>query len=265
MFSVNLAILFICLACFFLIEKRLQNTNRKEKYKTDGNYALLTVLFGIITGRIVFVLANLEYYKDEPVNMLNLADRDMSMYGSLLGAILFTVLYTYGLQISRSLFVKRIILIFLLTFAFTGATNIYHYVRTDIYIVQNEATLTPFQNKEDIDVKKPRIINYWATWCPPCIREMPRLIDAANTHSDNIEFMFVNQFQNPLEIKEFEKRYNLRIPYLVINDGLDEQLNRFGEALPTTIFLDKSDKVIYQHVGEISNATLHKKIRDLLQ
>src|SRR3546814_20828824 len=43
---------------------------------------------------------------------------------------------------------------------------------------------------------KPRVVNLWATWCPPCRREMPVLAEAARDAED-VEFLFVNQGEGP--------------------------------------------------------------------
>ena len=62
----------------------------------------------------------------------------------------------------------------------------------------------------------------------------------------------------------FEMRHDFKIPNLIFNKGDDPALNQYGQGLPTTVFLNQNDKVVYLHVGEISNALLNTKIKELL-
>ena len=257
MINAHTIIFLICLGLFFVIGSKVdRNNNVQEK---SLSYEWVVLITGIIIGRGVFVFRHLEYYKSEPWSALNLFDRDFSLWGSIAGALIATLIYKFCQNISFTITTMRLGLIMGLTIAFIGSMSAYDRIRNDVYFTHNAV-----EQNVDISANRPRVINYWATWCPPCVKEMPRLIEAAKTYSNEVEFTFVNQFQRPHEIRAFEMRYEFEIPNLIINDGSDPDLKDFGQGLPTTLFLDQNGKVIYQHVGEISNALLNTKIEELL-
>jgi|TARA_B110000444_G_scaffold79121_1_gene74814 thiol-disulfide isomerase/thioredoxin len=87
------------------------------------------------------------------------------------------------------------------------------------------------------------VVNYWADWCPPCIKEMPEL---TNFYNDNISDVTVLAFNfDELEGEELEEqivRFKVDIPSILTNPGLI-----FGwespETLPTTFIIDKEGVV----------------------
>lgn len=111
-------------------------------------------------------------------------------------------------------------------------------------------------------VGRPLVVNLWATWCPPCRREMPVLQAAQRAHPD-IGFVFVNQGE-PAKVVA---------PFLATHGPLDNVLldparqlgtrtDSFG--YPTTLFYDAKGRLRLRHVGELSAATLREKL-DLLR
>src|SRR5690554_8147761 len=88
-------------------------------------------------------------------------------------------------------------------FAHTPTTKLYplslhdalpiYAVLTDIQ--GNQLTLSDYKGK-------PVVVNLWATWCPPCIREMP-VLDEAQQANQDIHFVFVNQGEDSAEVTHF--------------------------------------------------------------
>lgn len=109
---------------------------------------------------------------------------------------------------------------------------------------------------------QPTVINLWATWCPPCRREMPMMADvAANT--DDARLVFVNQGEGTDVIQRFLTTENLELDHVVL-----DSLGEFGRhyevpGLPATFFIGSDGALQSVHMGEISREGLLTGIQKL--
>ena len=109
---------------------------------------------------------------------------------------------------------------------------------------------------------RPLVVNLWATWCPPCRREMPVLVDAQRAHPD-IGFVYVNQGESAETVKRFLAEQGLDLRG-VVTDPAGRLAARTGSpGYPTTLFYDASGVLRLRHAGELSEATLRDKLDSL--
>lgn len=114
-------------------------------------------------------------------------------------------------------------------------------------------------NLVDLQPGKPKVVNLWASWCPPCIREMPVLERAQERHP-GITFVFVNQGEQLETITSFLGQQELSIRN-VLSDVSGSLAGATGShALPTTLFYDAEGRQVDAHMGELSNASLAQKL-----
>lgn len=108
----------------------------------------------------------------------------------------------------------------------------------------------------------PMVINLWATWCPPCRREMPMMAEIAET-TDGVTFVFANQGEAAPHIRTYLSQEQLLLPN-VLMDGLGE-LGRAYRApgLPATLFINADGTLADIHLGEISREALLAKVHSL--
>ncbi|HKJ72087.1 MAG TPA: TlpA disulfide reductase family protein [Gammaproteobacteria bacterium] len=109
---------------------------------------------------------------------------------------------------------------------------------------------------------RPAVVNLWASWCPPCRREMPRLAQAAEAHP-GVSFAYVNQGEERAAVAAFADRFGLRRGRVFLDPGR-RLAERFGTVgLPATLFFDRSGRLLAAHVGEISRAALGDRVDSL--
>ncbi|BBI60849.1 hypothetical protein HSBAA_21550 [Vreelandella sulfidaeris] len=84
--------------------------------------------------------------------------------------------------------------------------------------------------------QQPLVVNLWASWCPPCIREMP-VFEEVQRNEAEITFVFINQGESPTHIDAFMNKHDFTLD----NVWLDPR-NAIGQAtgahaMPTTLFM----------------------------
>ncbi|MCY1304649.1 Thiol-disulfide oxidoreductase ResA [compost metagenome] len=111
---------------------------------------------------------------------------------------------------------------------------------------------------------RPMVVNLWATWCPPCRREMP-VLEAAQKANPEIRFVLVNQGEHAEAVTRFLAEQGLEPDEVLLDAG-----NRLGQAtashgLPTTLFYDANGRMQHSHMGELSAASLEHGLRQMPQ
>jgi thiol-disulfide isomerase/thioredoxin len=89
------------------------------------------------------------------------------------------------------------------------------------------------------------ILNFWATWCPPCIAEMPDFSKVYKDYSDKVNFFFITQ-EKWDKINTFEEKRNFELPYFRL---LEPNATLDYRTLPTTYVIDKKGKIVIDKVG----------------
>ena len=109
------------------------------------------------------------------------------------------------------------------------------------------------------------VVNFWATWCAPCIEEMPSFERLARRLSDEpFALLTVNFGEKPTRIKPFLKKIGVDVPVLV---DADMKVSRawVKKGLPTTYIIDGDQNIRYQVLGELAwdAPEVEAKIREL--
>lgn len=98
---------------------------------------------------------------------------------------------------------------------------------------------------------RPTVINVWASWCPPCRREMPALSRTQQKYPE-INFVFVNHREAAPTVTRFLGRLDAPLDNVLL-DRKGKLVKQVGiRAFPTTLFLDASGRVVSSHLGELS-------------
>ena len=107
----------------------------------------------------------------------------------------------------------------------------------------------------------PLVINLWATWCPPCRREMPVLENAQQQRPD-LTFLFVNQAESMQSVSTYLETQGLSLSN-VLFDGSGRLGQAVGSmALPTTLFYSNEGRLLGSHLGELSEASLARALEN---
>ena len=100
------------------------------------------------------------------------------------------------------------------------------------------------------------IVNYWATWCVPCIKEMPDISRFVAAHQNVVAIGLAYEDSEPADIKAFLARHPVAYPIAQVS--LDQPPKDFDEprGLPTTYLIGPDGKVAKHIVGPVTEASL---------
>ena len=99
----------------------------------------------------------------------------------------------------------------------------------------------------------PLVINFWATWCVPCIRELPALQRFAHEHAAHGWRVVALAVDQPVPVLEFIARFKLDLPVALAGiDGLEWQraMGNTAGGLPFSVVLDANGRVRQRRLGE---------------
>ena len=110
------------------------------------------------------------------------------------------------------------------------------------------------------------VVNFWATWCPPCVEEMPELSRIhAEMSPKNIKVIGL-AVDSPSNVREFTQKSSFSYPLLVTGGSGTELAKKLGnaiDALPYTVLIDEKGQVLKKKAGRIREEELRAWIAEL--
>ncbi|WP_018131604.1 TlpA family protein disulfide reductase [Effusibacillus pohliae] len=114
---------------------------------------------------------------------------------------------------------------------------------------------------------KPILVNFWASWCPPCRAEMPDLVKKSEQYGDKVIFLGVNMTtseQDPEGPKKFLKEFHVKYQNLLDDKAKVAELYQ-AVGIPTTVTIDPKGIVVDRFQGMMNESTMERAIQKLLK
>lgn len=128
----------------------------------------------------------------------------------------------------------------------------------DEKIIRFDGSQTSFRKL----LTKPMVINFWATWCPPCRKELPILSKLSHQFRGKVVFVGAALNSDIEEIAALKKQFLITYELLSINDALADLWQ--ARALPTTYLLDTTGKIAWAQAGIASEHELADAINAIV-
>ena len=127
----------------------------------------------------------------------------------------------------------------------------YNFLLTDIN--GEEVSFSEFKNQTVF-------LNFWATWCPPCIAEMPDIDDLYQKKGSEVSFVMISLDENRIKAKEFVERKGYDFPIYYLKTGLPKTYST--SSIPTTYVISPAGQMVVENHGMAKYDT--QNFRDLL-
>jgi thiol-disulfide isomerase/thioredoxin len=105
------------------------------------------------------------------------------------------------------------------------------------------------------------VINFWATWCPPCLKEIPDLVSLYQSRSDVMVIGVAMDYSDPKTVLKYVKSMSIPYPIVLGDRKIAAQIGPLS-MLPTTYVFDPSGNPAVYKVGLVSRESLEEFMRE---
>jgi len=111
------------------------------------------------------------------------------------------------------------------------------------------------------------VINFWATWCPPCIREIPIFVKLQEQYAArDLQFLGIAINDSRQAVQDFIKEQGINYPILSGENAiyLAQSLGNDNAGLPFTVIIDRQNRIVSRHLGDMNQQETNDAILLLL-
>ena len=108
------------------------------------------------------------------------------------------------------------------------------------------------------------VLDFWATWCSPCLAEIPRFVDLQNKYrGQGLQIIGISLDDDPKPVRDFYQQFKMNYPVAVGDADLAE---RYGGilGLPVSFLIGRDGRICAKHVGEGNISLIEHEIKSLL-
>ena len=227
--------------------------------KAAGALVIDAFFLGLLVARVAYVLVWWREYAAAPLSIIQIGDGGFIWWAGLAAGIAFVAWRTRAMTALRRPVLAGMAAGVLAWAAAGGA----------LWWMQQSAPPLPDIALTALDgssaglsdyAGRPVVVNMWATWCPPCHREMPVLERAQSAYPD-ISFVLVNQGEDVATIERFLAEEGLDLRDILRDPHSRTMAETGARALPTTLYFDADGRLVDTHLGELTGASLADTLR----
>lgn len=239
-----------------ILQKKQQWSVQTWQVFSDSLWTTLWV--GLIAARLAFVLLNLDVYVASPIDMIKIQDKGFHFYGGVIAGVAWFLWKNCAFKLENKVI---FVTIFTLICAFSLGLKQWQKPQS-FYPNMQFSSLEQQQTPLKQFIGKPTVINLWASWCPPCHREMPVLAQAQKDFKQ-INFVMLNQGESAEKVQAYLTKNQFSFQHILLDPQgeLAKEMKMFG--LPSTLFFNAQGQLIDRHMGELSPAMLQQYLKKI--
>lgn len=127
----------------------------------------------------------------------------------------------------------------------------------------------PDLNGQKLDLSAYRgkvvLLDFWATWCDPCLKEIPLFVELQDQYRNRgLQIIGISMDDGPEPVQDFYRRYKMNYPVAMGNAKLG-RLYGGVLGLPTCFLIDRDGRIYTKHIGPVEISVIEEEIRKVLQ
>jgi len=222
----------------------------------------LALLAGFVVARLVYVALHFEHFAAHPLEILTVWQGGFEPFSGAAATLLAAFLLA-----RQRMFAARKMLAPVLAGLLVWGTSTWiagalhasqHQTLPDLALQTLEGEPVMLSTY----LGRPLVVNVWATWCPPCRREMPVLAAGARANPA-LDFVFLNQGEASETVRAYLASENLELSHVLLDVFSRSGVEAGVRGLPTTLFFDAEGRLVDTHTGEMSAPRLAEKMKRL--
>lgn len=244
-------VLLLSVVCGLIVARIV--ARRSSNSATDP--LLLVLLGALLFGRLIFVIRFADSYASL-WQMLDFRDRGIDIAATVVAALVLLML-----QFKRHPALKRAMaagaISTVLSFSF-GSWWLHSQQQQQALADITLESLSGYSAAlPQLAQGKPVVLNLWASWCPPCHREMPVLLKAQQQYAD-ISVIMVNLQENRDTVQQYLRQHQLAFDNVLLDYRGDIASYYGAQGVPATLFFAADSRLAAAHFGELSAAILQQ-------
>lgn len=106
------------------------------------------------------------------------------------------------------------------------------------------------------------VINLWATWCTPCVKELPHFDELQRNHRDDVAVIALHSLPVTSDVEKYLADYSYEIAFAIDEDGSISASVGASTVLPQTVVIDPDGVITYNSVGALTHEKLESLVRE---
>jgi thiol-disulfide isomerase/thioredoxin len=227
-------------------------------YKAAGSLILDAVVWGLLAARLAYIAQWWDDYSAAPRSMIAVGDGGFVWWIGILVAVAYIWRRTRSARALRGPVLAGV-MVGVLAWAVAGGV---------LALLLRAAPPLPDLQLATLDghpvalsnyTGRPIVLNLWASWCPPCRREMP-VFEQAQTAFPDVTFVLINQGESAKQARAFLDSEGLNVTNVLLDPASEAMRTMQSRGLPTTLFFDTQGRQVDMHLGELTMPSLKDTI-----
>lgn len=264
----NIPLIFLSGAIPFLLAAIIIQFVIKDKVQRKFILNKLSnILFlGFISWKLTPLITSFDTIIDNPSSILFLTGGKIGEIVALILSSIYVVFELLKNRQNRPLIYFISIYLFISISLFFSINNFSTNSLEDKQIVEISNLTLQHMDREiigiNLDSEKPIILNFWATWCPPCKAEIPDLVEFYTDYGNDVDFYGIDLIETEKDnISHFIDSYNINYPiYLDIKNKVSNYFDI--QSVPTTIIITQKDGELF--IEKISGVVTKETLKSLI-